>query len=327
MARRAAGAFAVGVMMFLLADPGGAQPYRTGLGGGNLGGGGRGFGGGGRGNSTGPIKRLEGGVTVNEDTVRTAREIEGHSVDLPTWAVSPAFKADVFTYARIIFPSVRNSGTDGLGWWIDFPDADINISNRLQYITSLKVDPDARVLKLTDPELTSYPVIMMEHVEGMRLPQDQTLILRRYLRAGGALMVNDFWGTAAWNNLASEMKRVLPDRNWVDLPLSHPLFHCIFELKGPMPNLQVPTIQFWNRDYDPGNPASRVSVPRNFGWEDMHVRAWLDDKQRIMVLAFHNTDMPDGWEREGENPDYFKQFAEKRSYPLFINALYYLMTH
>ena len=59
----------------------------------------------------------------------------------------------------------------------------------------------------------------------------------------------------------------------------------------------------------------------------MHVRAWLDDKQRIMILAIHNSDTGDGWEREGEDEDYFHQFSENRAYPLAVNAIFYLMTH
>ena len=61
--------------------------------------------------------------------------------------------------------------------------------------------------------------------------------------------------------------------------------------------------------------------------KEMHVRAWLDDKDRIMVIATHNTDNGDGWEREGEDPVYFQRFSETRAYPLAINILFYLMTH
>ncbi len=59
----------------------------------------------------------------------------------------------------------------------------------------------------------------------------------------------------------------------------------------------------------------------------MHVRAWLDDKGRIMVLATHNTDNGDGWEREAVDPNYFHEISETRAYPLAINVIFYLMTH
>jgi hypothetical protein len=59
----------------------------------------------------------------------------------------------------------------------------------------------------------------------------------------------------------------------------------------------------------------------------MHVRALLDDAARIMILAIHNSDVSDGWEREGEHPDYFNRYSESIAYPLGINIIFYLMTH
>jgi hypothetical protein len=46
-----------------------------------------------------------------------------------------------------------------------------------------------------------------------------------------------------------------------------------------------------------------------------------------MVIATHNTDNGDGWEREGEDPEYFETFSETRAYPLGINIIFYLTTH
>jgi hypothetical protein len=53
----------------------------------------------------------------------------------------------------------------------------------------------------------------------------------------------------------------------------------------------------------------------------------LDDKGRIMVLATHNCDNGDGWEREGQNDEFFSNFSEKRAFPLGINIIVYAMTH
>ena len=56
-------------------------------------------------------------------------------------------------------------------------------------------------------------------------------------------------------------------------------------------------------------------------------RAIFDDKGRMMVIICSNTDLGDGWEREGENVDYFHEFSEKKSYPMGINIVTYAMTH
>jgi len=49
-------------------------------------------------------------------------------------------------------------------------------------------------------------------------------------------------------------------------------------------------------------------------------------QQRIRIIAIHNSDVSDGWEREGENPNISTRFR-KVSYPLGINIIFYLMTH
>jgi len=312
-----------------LGGPGGSGG-RGGRGGGRGGFGGGGFGGGGV--STGPYVRLEGinGGYVNEDTVKTARETMGHSVDLPTWSNPPGFNNDVFTFARIIFKSQSfgfGRGGGGRGWVIDYPDADINLSFRLHQFTSMKVDPDCRVLHLTDTDLPRFPLIYMEHVERILLSDAENQALRKYLNDGGALLVNDTWGDAAAQHFMDAMKLVLPNRPWTELSMDHPLFHCVFDLQGPINHLQVPTMQFLNYDYDPTDPNSKPTRARQAGWENVHFWALHDDHQRIMILFINNSDVSDGWEREGENETYFHLFSEKRAYPLAINIFYYFMTH
>ncbi|HVV72854.1 MAG TPA: DUF4159 domain-containing protein [Verrucomicrobiae bacterium] len=262
---------------------------------------------------------------MNEDTVRTARETAPHSVVWPDWTNASDFSGDVFTFARILFKS-RPGRPKWLGWVNDYPDADLNLSYRLQQLTSLKVDPNGRVLRLTDPSLGNYPFIFMSHPEGMELDGAEERALRNYLLNGGALMADDFWGERDWDAFEEEMKRVLPGRTWSELGSDHRIFHCVFDLRPPMNRLQVPSLQLWAREYDPANPQATTSFYRGRGSEQMHVRAWLDDRGRIMVIATHNTDTGDGWEREGENQVYFEQFSEPRAYPLAINILFYLMT-
>jgi len=282
---------------------------------------------------TGNFIRIEGGLVVNEDSLRTARETATHSTGTPEWTNAPGFEKDVFTFTRVIFKSDSNPDSDWrrwrqLGWWVDYPDADLNFSHRLQQLTSIKTDPDARVLKLSDPALHDYALLYMEHAGYLRLSDADVTALRTYLLTGGALFVNDFWGSQEWDGFDREIRRVLPGRDWTELTIDHPVFHCVFDLRGPMRSLQVPTIQFWNRDHNPNDPRSPLQrVFRGEGSEEMHVRALLDDHQRMMILAIHNSDISDGWEREGENELYFNKFSEKVAYPLGINIIFYLMTH
>jgi hypothetical protein len=168
----------------------------------------------------------------------------------------------------------------------------------------------------------------MTHPGYIRLSDDELRALRKYLHGGGSLLVVDFWSAREWDGFAAEMKRVLPDRSWTELSTDHPIFNTVYDLRGPMQRLQVPTIQFWNMEHDPRVPGSSLQrVFRGEGSEEMTVRGIFDDQGHLMILALHNSDVSDGWEREGENEEYFNRFSETIAYPLGINIVVYLMTH
>jgi hypothetical protein len=254
------------------------------------------------------------------ETCRTAREVPSHSTETPVWTNQPAFEKDVFTFARLRYARLEYAAWGAGHWWSDFPDSDLNLSFRLQQVTSLKVDPGGRVLNITDRELADYPWVYMVEPGRLVLAPLEVGILRKYLLNGGFLMADDFWGEDQWNNFEREMKRIFPERAFTELPMEHPLFHCVFDFKGPKNSLQTPNVLTARRG---------VSYETHDGEEciDLHVRAILDDKGRIMVLATHNCDNGDGWEREGEDDQFFHEYCEKRAYPLAINILFYAMTH
>jgi hypothetical protein len=256
--------------------------------------------------------------------VHTARETPSHSTGTPVWTNAAGFEKDVFTFVRVQYHR-DPYGPHGAGYcFTDYPDSDLNFSFRLQQMTSLKVDPDARVLHLTDPHLFDYPFIYMVEPGAMRLDEMEGDALRRYLLNGGVLMADDFWGPLEWANFEQELKRVLPEHSFTELPMSHPIFHCIFDLGTNKNALQTPNVRLGERSQYTG-----VTWEYHDGeaCKEMHVRAILDEKSQIMVIACHNTDNGDGWEREGEYQYFFHEFSEKRAFPLGINIIYYLMTH
>lgn len=242
--------------------------------------------------------------------------------DTPKWTNPAGFEKDVFTFVRIRYSTGGNGrGWGGRRWHTDFPDADLNLSYRLQQMTSMKVDPNGRVLEISDPELFRFPFIYIVEPGDLVFEDREVETLRRYLLHGGFLMVDDFWGEEEWENLAGQLKRVFPDREIVDLPREHPLFHCVFPIPNEL-NLQIPNVGLGTMSQDNGGVT----------WErpdavDCHIRGIYDDKGRLCVVICHNTDNGDGWEREGENEFYFREFSEKRAYPLGINIIFYAMTH
>lgn len=244
---------------------------------------------------------------------------------VPVWNNEPGFEKDVFTFTRIQYDSGwggrgRGRGWGGGGGWaVDFRDADLNFSFRLQQLTALKVDPEGKVLRLTDPELFSHPFLYIVEPGSLEFSEDEVKALKRYLLSGGFLMIDDFWGEAEYENLYEEMRRVFPDREPQELPLDHPIFHCVFDLKAKP---QIPNFQLGEQSqYNGGVTWERWDA------REPHYRAIFDDKGRMMVIICHNTDLGDGWEREGVYEYYFREFSEKKAYPLGINIVFYAMTN
>jgi hypothetical protein len=255
---------------------------------------------------------------------RGAQESSG---SLPEWSNDPEFEKDVFTFARIRYTSASGGwgwGRGGNRWYTDAPDADINFGFRLQQLTSLKVYPHEKDIELTDPELFDHPFIYIVEPGALEFSDEEVKILRKYLLNGGFLMVDDFWGDAEWQNFYDQIKRVFPDREPVDLPMDHPVFHCVFDLGMVKNKLQIPNVGTGTESQYTGITWEMNHVGNT---RDVRIRGIFDDKGRMMVIMCHNTDNGDGWEREGENEYFFREFSEKKAYPLGINIIFYAMTH
>ena len=232
----------------------------------------------------------------------------------PIWQADADLPNDVFTFVRLQYDSYGRWGK----WATDYPESDYNISYRLQELTSLEVAPEPVVVEITDEALFQYPFVYMIEPGQLEFSEDQVTALRSYLLRGGFLMVDDFWGQDEYDNFEYEIGRVFPDRPLQELPVEHPIFSSVFVLKEKP---QIPSIRVALDGRHEGRTWERWDA------QEPHYQGIYDDNGRMMVIVCHNTDLGDGWEREGENHWYFKEFSEKKAYPLGINIIFYALTH
>ena len=229
-----------------------------------------------------------------------------------------------FTFSRVLYQSDRRE-PGGQGWHTDYPTADQNLMVRLSELTTTSVGfdrqhiPDHVVVPLDDPRVFNYPFLFMSDVGTLSLSDHEAARLGEYLLKGGFLWVDDFWGPHAWDQWMGELRKALPAGDYpvVDIPMNHPMHKTMFEVTE-IP--QIPSIQHWRRS------GGATTSERGLRSADVHFRAITDDHNRILVLMSHNTDIADGWEREGEDYEFFYRFSVD-AYELGINIVVHAMSH
>lgn len=258
--------------------------------------------------------------SVAEDPREVGR---GQFLDFPTWPVSKELPNDLFVFARLRYNSEggRRGRYYGGGWgkWTtDYPDADLNFSYRLQQLTSLQVSPKGAIVDINAEQMRHYPFIYMIEPGHISLSDEEAKVMRDYMMNGGFVMVDDFWGEEEWDTFHVALKQIFPDRDFVELPVEHEIFHMVFPLKVKP---QIPSVGHAMDGRSQGITYERWDA------QTPHYRAIFDDKKRMVMIICHNTDLGDGWEEEGTDPWYFREFSEKYAYPLGINILFYALTH
>lgn len=185
-------------------------------------------------------------------------------------------------------------------WHHDYPFSENFFLGMLQSVTTVRTDRKSfQIVKLDDPELLKYPWSYISEPGYMDLTDKELVNLREYLNRGGFILCDDFRGRDM-ENLRNQMRRVFPDREFVALDLSHPVFNSFYEIDS-------------------------LDIQPPYGFDPPRFWGLMDPQGNIQVLANHNNDFGEFWEwvDRGEMP--FKPAAE--SVKFGINYLMYAFTH
>ena len=245
----------------------------------------------------------------------------------------PSQISDAFTFVRVCYDSVggyneawyQYEGRVWQRWETDYPRAEKNLIFRLNELTSMKIDPEPIVLRLTDDRLLDHPLIFMSDVGWQKLSKQERAGLERYLKRGGFLWVDDFWGKAEWDSFMQNIGTLRPNWKVRPIPPDHPIFSIVYPVKKCP---QIPARIFYLQTGMPWDPpfAHRSPTGGVAGVNQVRFMGLFDERDRLMAVATHNTDIADGWEREGESKEFFQRFSIQ-SYAITINILVYALTH
>ena len=224
-------------------------------------------------------------------------------------AMGAESETDVFTFVRLKYRgSWRNRGK----WDTDWPASDRNFILQRRKQTNVLVRSKEKVVDIDSGELFRYPFGYMVDVSRLKFSDAEARNLREYLLRGGFIVVDDFHGKQAWKRFSRELKKIFPDREPEDIPISHPIFHCFYRI-DELPQIPGAGAARRGRTYEgrDGRPVRCLGI--------------YDDNGRLMMMINFNTDLGDAWEHAAEA--FYPRMYSDMAFKMGINAVIYSLTH
>lgn len=197
-------------------------------------------------------------------------------------------------------------------WTQDYPRADRHFLMALRRLTRIQARSVEQPVNLEwDDDVYNWPFLFAGEMGDWLLTPAQAAKLRDYLLRGGFLLLDDFWGTEEWERFEESMKLVFPDRPAVEIDDKDPIFHTVYDLDA---RYQVP-----------GQWALRSGTTYRNDGATPRWRGIYDDRGRLMVAMYFNSDVGDSWEW-ADNPRYPEKYSAL-GIRLGVNCTIYSLTH
>jgi len=120
----------------------------------------------------------------------------------------------------------------------------------------------------------------------IKFSDEEIIILRNHILSGAFLHADDNYGMD--ESFRSEMKKVFPELNFLELPNNHPIYHNIYEFNNGLPKIH---------EHD-NKPAQGLALIYN---------------NKIICYYSYESDLGDGWEDISvhKDPEYIREKALK----------------
>ncbi|MGA9638262.1 DUF4159 domain-containing protein [Flavobacterium sp.] len=140
--------------------------------------------------------------------------------------------------------------------------------------TTLKTKPVT--VEPGSPNLFGYPFVHMTGHGNVVFSSSEVKNLQNYLNSGGFLHIDDNYGLDQY--IRKEIKKLFPNTNLVEIPVTHPIFQKPFSFPNGLPKIH---------EHDGKRPQA-------FG---------IFVKNRLVLLYTYECDLGDGWEDAEVNND------------------------
>ena len=175
------------------------------------------------------------------------------------------------------FSITRLQYRGGGDWYAD----QSSIPNLLNFIannTNIPVDLIEKKSKVGDDIFIKSQYLYLTGHGNIKFSDQEIIKLRNHLLSGAFLHADDNYGMD--ESFRREMKKVFPEKEWVELPFTHPLFQSYYNFPNGLPKVHKHNNQ----------------PPEALG---------LFDDNRLIVLYTFECDLGDGWENQSvhNNPE------------------------
>jgi len=185
----------------------------------------------------------------------------------------------------------------GGGDWYCDPSSLPNLLDYLIANTSMaKAAKEVRI-KLTDNNAKHFPYLYLTGHGNIRFSENEIIELRSILSNGGFLHADDNYGMD--KSFRREIKKVFPNKDFIELPHSHPVFSSYYNFENGLPKIH---------EHD-NKPPQALGIYEN---------------NKLVILYTYESDLGDGWEDSAvhNDPPEIREAALKMG----VNIIYYALT-
>jgi hypothetical protein len=187
---------------------------------------------------------------------------------------------------------------NGGGDWYSNPTSVPNLVSFCNENINTNISEEIETVEVGSLEIFNYPFLHMTGHGNVIFSFEEAKNLREYLLAGGFLHIDDNYGMDPF--VRSEIKKVFPNSDLVEIPPSHAIFHQSYDFNNGLPKIH---------EHDKNNPQA-------FG-------VFLEGK--LVLFYTYESDLGDGWEDPEVHND--SESTRLQSLKMGANILEYVFSN
>lgn len=186
----------------------------------------------------------------------------------------------------------------GGGDWYANPTSLPNLITFATVQAGMDLDPRPRTVEAGGAALFDCPFVHLTGHGNVVFSEAEVRNLRTYLAGGGFLHIDDNYGLDKY--IRAQMKRVFPELDFVELPLSHPIYKQTFDF-------------------------SRSGLPKVHEHDNKRPQGFaLVHEGRVVCFYTYECDLGDGWEDPAVHKD--SPESHRAALEMGVNILQFAFT-